>query len=82
MQIYYTGKAASIVVCVSPLSALMMDQKAKYSAKGLSTDFVGGAQFDQSVSRRVLEGQVQVVFITPQSLIQNMAYREMLLSKR
>ena len=49
--------------------------------KGLPTDFVGGAQVDQSVSRRVLEGQVQLVFITPESSIY-MAYREMLLSKR
>ena len=59
----------------------------KYYMKGLSTDFVGGAQVDQSVSRRVLEGQVPLVlitpvFITPESLIHNMAYREMLLSKR
>lgn len=34
----------SIVVCVSPLTSLMMDQKAKFSPKGIITEFVGEEQ--------------------------------------
>ena len=41
---------SSIVVCVSPLVSLMMDQVRKYSAQGLTTQFVGEAQEDWSVT--------------------------------
>ena len=61
------------IICITPENQISITQ---------GFTFVGGAQVDQSVSRRVLEGQVQLVFITPESSIYNMAYREMLLSKR
>ena len=64
------------MVCVSPLTALMMDQKAKYSPKGLKVEFVGEAQTDMSV----LNGEVQLVFITPENQLDNKTYREMLLT--
>ena len=48
---------SSIVVCVSPLVSLMMDQVRKYSAQGLATQFVGEAQEDWSVTARVLDGE-------------------------
>ena len=70
------------MVCVSPLTALMMDQKAKYSPKGLKVEFVGEAQTDMSCIRkqRVLNGEVQLVFIAPENLLDNKTYREMLLT--
>ena len=60
---------SSIVVCVSPLVSLMMDQVSKYSSKGLTTQFLGEAQEDYSVISRVLEGEYQLVFISPEALL-------------
>ena len=36
----------SIVICVSPLTALMMEQRAKMSTKGVASEFVGELQQD------------------------------------
>ena len=55
---------SSIVICVSLLISLMMDQVKKYSVLGLATQFVGQAQEDPSVTRGVLEGGYQLVFMT------------------
>jgi len=38
-----TGKEGSLLVCVRPLTALMMDQKVKFSTYGLTAEFVGVA---------------------------------------
>lgn len=69
------------MVCISPLTSLMMDQRGKYAPKGLSSEFVGGEQEDPHVTRRVVKGEVQLVYITPESLIENTLYRNMLLSQ-
>ena len=45
---------SSIVVCVSPLVALMSDQKAKFSPRGLATECVGGSQEDPQVHQSVI----------------------------
>ena len=60
----------------------MMDQKAKFSPRGLKTEFIGEAQLDRDVVRRVLTGDVQLVFISPESIISNPSYRNMLLSSK
>ena len=39
-------KNGSTVICVSPLTSLMMEQKAKYTHYGLSVEFVGELQHD------------------------------------
>lgn len=78
----HSGSTGSIVVCISPLTSLMMDQRSKFSEYGLTTEFVGEAQTDKSVSRRVLSGEVQLVYITPENLVENRLYRNMLLSRR
>ena len=59
----------------------MMDQRAKYSPKGLKVEFVGEAQTDIECKRRVLNGEIQLVFITPENLLDNKTYREMLLTE-
>ena len=74
------GTEGSIVVCISPLTSLMVDQQAKYSPRGLKTDFVGEAQIDPAVKDIVLQGSVQLVYITPECIIENNTYRDMLLS--
>ena len=56
---------SSIVACVSPWVSLMMDQVSKYNRKGLATQLVGEVQGDYSVISSVLEGEYQLVFISP-----------------
>lgn len=75
----YAGCSGSIVVCVSPLISLMMDQKSKLVPRGLTCEFVGEAQDDEEAVKRVLAGRVQLVFISPENLIRNPAFRTMLL---
>ena len=59
----------------------MMDQQAKYSPLGLKTEFVGEAQTDAAVKEKVRGGEVQLVYITPESIIETSTYRDMLLSR-
>ena len=46
MMLNTVGKSGSIVVCVSPLASLMIDQKTKFTLQGVTTDFVGESQSD------------------------------------
>lgn len=70
----------AIVLCISPLVSLMADQKAKFSPKGLVTDFVGSAQEDFTAYKAVVEGKCQLVYMTPESLFANPLWWEMLRS--
>ena len=58
----------------------MIAQQAKFTAIGLSTKFVGEAEENREVVSKVLNGDVQLVFISPENLINNKSYRDMLLS--
>jgi bloom syndrome protein len=53
-----------------------MDQKEKFTAMGISTEFIGD---DSCALDLVLSGNVQIVFISPESLL-NTKYRNMILS--
>lgn len=68
-------------MCVTPLTAITLDQKARFSPKGLNVEFVGEAQDDPQARKAVVDGLSQLVFISPESLIENMVYRQMLLSR-
>lgn len=57
----------------------MMDQKQSFQKKGLNVEFVGKAQNDENVIGAVLGGEVQMVFISPESLLNNKKIRSMLL---
>ena len=74
------GTHGSIVVCVTPLTAVMLDQKAKFTYRGLKAEFVREAQDNPGSIKAVVEGLAQLVYISPESLIENMVYRKMLLS--
>ena len=74
------GSTGSIVIVISPLTSIMMDQTAKFSPWGLVTDFVGEAQVDSEATKRVLNGLAQLVFISPENIINNPRFRNMLLS--
>ncbi len=69
----------SIVVCISPLTSIMVDQHAKFLPRGLRTDFVGEVQTDEDAEKRVLKGESQLVYISPENRINNPRYRKMLL---
>ena len=68
------------MVCISPLSAIMMDQTAKFQSAGLNVDFVGESQMDKAACEWVVKGETQLVYISPENIICNPKYRQMLLS--
>ena len=59
----------------------MMDQKNKFSPKGIHTEFVGEAQTDQTCIANVISGKAQLVFISPESMISNPLFRNMLMNR-
>ena len=74
------GTSGSIVLCISPLTAIMMDQVSKYNSRGLETEFIGAAQTSVEKRDRVMRGEIQLVFVTPETIIGNARFRNMLLS--
>ena len=66
-----SSDSTSIVVCVSPLTALMMEQRAKFAVRGVATEFVGELQQDVDTIGGVKSGQIQLLFISPESLLRN-----------
>ena len=44
MASFTQGASGSIVVCMSPLTSLMMNQHAKYTSRGLQAEIIGEAQ--------------------------------------
>ena len=72
------GCTGSIVVVITPLIVLMVDQKKNFVPTGLSVEFVGEAQDDDAAIRRVLKGNVQLVYISPENILNNKRFRDML----
>ena len=58
-----------------------MDQRARFSHRGLSAEFVGELQTDPRSMRNVEEGKVQLLYVSPECILRNPRWREMLLSK-
>ena len=74
-------RKGSIVVCVSPLTSLMMEQAAKFKIQGILSEFVGELQQDVDAMIQVKNGMIQLLYISPESLLRNQQWREMLLSR-
>ena len=70
----------SIVICISPLTSLMMEQRARFSHRGLSAEFVGELQTDPRSMRNVEEGKVHLLYVSPECILRNPRWREMLLT--
>ena len=68
----------SIVVIVSPLVALMKDQVLQITERGVSAVYV--AEADNHTETEVCEGKYQLVYMSPESLLTNPTWRDMLLS--
>lgn len=60
----------------------MIDQKQKFIHRSISVEFVGEAQCDEGAVTAVVNGQVQLVYISPESLLNNGQFRNMLLGDR
>lgn len=74
------GHKGSIVICVSPLTSLMMEQRSKFTRQGMVVDFVGEMQHDILAMQNVKDGRVQLLYISPESILRNSQWRDMLLS--
>ena len=59
----------------------MIDQRAKFTQQKLSTEFIGEAQTDMAADRKVLKGEIQLVLIPPESIINVTRYQNVLLSQ-
>jgi len=66
-----TDKDGSIVVCISPLSLIVVEQIDKLNFVGITTKFVGDAQSNPSLHGRVFNGEEQLAYISPENVIQN-----------
>ena len=69
----------SMVLVVSPLVALMMDQVASLANRGVRAIHVS-SELDEKAIEEIHEGKYQILFFSPEQLLQNLAWREMLLS--
>ena len=67
-------------MCITPLIAIKQEQKAKLCALGINTEYVGEAQTDPSAQARVINGEVQLVLISPENIFCNCQYQNMMLS--
>ena len=55
-------------MCISRLTTLMMDQRQKFSPTDLKVEVVGEAPTDESSTKAVFGGKVQLVYISPDNL--------------
>ena len=61
----------SIVVVLSPLAALMAEQRKKFIPMGVNAEFLGELQLDQQAISRVLQGKHELVLVSPENLCYN-----------
>ena len=68
----------SIILCICPLIALMINQRRRLQAMGLTADFLGSAQKDGKVVDTIRVAEVECVFASPEAILSDSS-REMLL---
>ena len=73
-------KPSSLIIVVSPLVALMKDQVASLTKKGLSAVYVGEVGSNEDTVAEIHEGQYQVIFFSPELLLTDETWRDMLQS--
>ena len=69
----------SVAIVVSPLISLMKDQVRAMMERNLTAAYVGGANSDEEI-RNVCEGEYQLVYMSPESLLKDSTWRDMLQS--
>ena len=55
----------------------MMDQRQRFAPTGISVEFVGEAQTDNDACTKVVNGEVQLVYISPESMLNTKRYWHM-----
>ena len=69
----------SICMIVSPLIALMKDQSTSFTSKGISAAYVSDKEStDRDTKRKIIKGECQLVFISPEALFLATEWRRML----
>ena len=53
--------------CISPLLSIMMDQQLRYKNDHFLVVLIGEAQADHAVVDKVLNGKVQLLYISPRT---------------
>ena len=61
---------------ITPLIALITDQKQCFEHKGIAVEFVGETQGDERAVMAVLNGEIhaQLVYISPECILNNKKY--------
>ena len=68
----------STVCSVIPFHVLYLNvQVASFQTKGIKAAFVGKDQTDESIKSDVVAGEYSLVYISPESMLTNLRYREM-----
>ena len=75
-------RCESIAIVVSPLISIMKDQVDSLTSKGVSSIYVT-KNMDNSdqVERRLYEGRYQVIFFSPEAIVCDDTWRDMVQSK-
>lgn len=73
------GRPGSICLVVSPIIALMKDQVSSFQFRGMTAAFCGSEQRDRDTQEGIRAGRFQLVYITPEALVDNAWHRSMLL---
>ena len=71
---------SSVVVVVSPLIALMKDQVESLRRKTVTAICIGETTGNEELIEEVHEGKYQVLFFSPERLLTDMGWRDMLQS--
>jgi len=74
----HNGTSGSIALVISPLVALMQDQVDGFSSRGLKCARVGNCT--EEMKQKILDGEYQLVFVSPEALLATRRWRKMLLS--
>ena len=70
--------SGSLVIVISPLIALMKDQVQVLTEKGINAIYSGGAEEEETETIKC--GEYQIIFFSPESLLCNLEWRDMLQS--
>ena len=73
------GIQGSIVLYISPLTSLVLEQREKYSMKGICCEFVRELQQHIEAFASIQKGKAQLLFISPEFMLSNPQWRDMLL---
>lgn len=73
------GRPGSMCLIVSPIVALMKDQVSSFQSRGITAAFCGSEQRDKDTQEGIRGGRFQLVYATPEALVDSAWYRCMLL---